>query len=249
VGLTIGLGPGVNPAQAAVSGYYTNPGGHPSRVNAAVDSCHSGPSPADRYAIFSGQMTNVPHADSMAMRFSLLDRGPTDPAPKHLAAPGLDVWQHSDPHVDIFRYHQEVSNLPPGGGVRALLTFRWLDASGRVIKHVTRRSPVCQVPDLRPHLAVADITKSLSSDPASDAYKVEIRNLGLGPASSFDVAVSVDGKALPTQTVDSLAPAALRILSFSGPHCAPGGTIQATADPDNRIDQVTRADDVKTISC
>jgi hypothetical protein len=247
--LVAGLTLGVPTAGAGVSGYYGNPTQRPSRVTATLDTCHSGPTPADRYATFSGQMTTVPHADTMAMRFTLMARQPGESGPKRLSAPGLDAWQHSASHVDIFRYKQEVSNLPAGASVRALLTYRWLDANGKVLRHVTRRSPVCQVPDLRPNLVLETITHALGSDAHSDTYNVEVRNAGLGPAGSFNVLLSVGGNPLPTQTVDALGPAVVRILSFTGPRCTPGQSLQGTADPDNRIDEPTKADNVKAVLC
>ncbi|HEV3228764.1 MAG TPA: CARDB domain-containing protein [Solirubrobacteraceae bacterium] len=248
-----GLGLAASSAHATARGdygsYYGNPSPRAARVTDALDTCHSGTTAADRYATFSGQMTTVPHADSMAMRFTLMARLPGDPVPKHLSAPGLDVWQRSVSHVGIFRYRQEVSNLPAGSSVRAWVAYRWLDPNGKVIRHVNRRSSVCQVPDLRPNLVVETITHTLSANPRSDTYTVDVRNVGVGAASSFNVLVTVDGNSLPTQTVDSLAPEQLRILTFTGPRCTPGQPLSATADPDNRVDETTKADNVKTVAC
>src|ERR1700730_12680499 len=101
------------PARASTPSYYNS--SHPLHVVATLDTCHSGPTPADRYGTFAGQMMSVAKADSMAMRFTLVAHLPGELAPRRLSAPGLDVWEHSKSKVNIFRYSQEVANLPAGG--------------------------------------------------------------------------------------------------------------------------------------
>jgi len=245
---------GSAPAAAALPAPANMParpgsGPHGARVTATVDDCHSGSAAGDRYAAFSGQMTLIPRASSMAMRFSLIGQGSAGGAPQRMNAPGLGVWQHSAPHVAIFRYRQEVTNLTAGDSFRAVVSYRWFDASGKVIKHAVRHTPACEISDLRPHLTVGPVTQQAGADAQSTAYDVDAHNAGLGPAGAFQVTLAVNGSTLAPQSIASLAPGADQIATFNGPKCGSGSTLQVTLDSANQVDETTRADNVKTVPC
>jgi len=248
--LALGVGPAAGAPPSPVT-MAPRPGTmpHSARVTATVDDCHTGPAASDRYAAFSGQMMLIPRATSMAMRFSLIGQPSPTGAPERMNAPGLGVWQRSAPHIAIFRYRQEVTNLTPGSSFRALISYRWLDASGKVIKHAVRHTPKCDIPDLRPHLTVGSVVQRAGLDPQSSAYDVDAHNAGLGPAGAFQVALTVNGNSLAPQSIPSLAPGADQTVTFAGPRCNPGSSIQVTLDPGNQVDEATRADNVKTVGC
>jgi hypothetical protein len=214
-----------------------------------LDRCHAAPLQADRYATFSAQMAANTRTRQMWVRFTLLERLAPGVALRPAQAPGLGVWQKSQPGVALFRYSQEVANLPAPGGFRASVSFRWYDAHHHLIRRARALSPLCELPDERPHLAVGAITSTPGAQPQTTAYAVSVSNEGLGPASNVGVLLSIDGATQPQQTISQLAPGSQQTVTFSGPRCNAPGSLTVTLDPSGSIDQTTRADDVKTVAC
>jgi hypothetical protein len=99
--------------------------------------------PADQAAVFHSRMKRPPAAARMYMRFTLLesvDGQGFAPVP----APGLDRWLRSRWRVGIFGYRQRVRGLAGGASYRALVHYRWHDASGHVVRRALRRSGLCR---------------------------------------------------------------------------------------------------------
>ena len=215
----------------------------------AVGDCHVAPLQADRYVTFAAEMASVHRTAQMWVRFALLERLASDSALHPATAPGLGVWQRSTPGIALFRYSQEVANLPAPGAYRALVSFRWYGPRHRLLRRARRETPLCLMPDERPHLSVGAVTRSAGQTAQTTRYAVEARNTGLGPASSVGVQLAIDGAVQPQQTIATLAPAASQLVTFDGPRCSAGGTLVVTLDPAGSVDQTTRADDVKTVAC
>jgi hypothetical protein len=225
----------------------TTPGTEPESVSVA--DCHAAPSQVERYATFAAEMTATHNTHQMWVRFTLLERLPTDVALHPAAAPGLNVWQKSTPGIGLFRYSQEVASLPAPGEFRAFVNFRWYNAHHRVIRRSHRLTPICAMPDERPHLRVGTITRTPGPQPQTTQYDVAVRNDGLGAAQNVGVLLTIDGAAQPQQTIAELAPASTQTLTLVGPRCGPAGSFSVTLDPAGSVDQTTRADDVKTVAC
>jgi hypothetical protein len=215
----------------------------------SVADCHASPLQVQRYATFAAEMTATHKTQQMSVRFTLLERLPADTAMHRALAPGLNVWQKSTPGIDLFRYSQEVASLPSPGEFRALVNFRWYNAHHAVIRRAQRLTPICKMPDERPHLRVGAITRTPGAQPQTTQYDVTIRNDGLGPAQNVGVLLTINGAAQPEQTVAELAPAATQTLTFVGPQCAPAGSLSVTLDPAGSVDQTTRMDSTKTAGC
>jgi hypothetical protein len=228
-------------------GQPTPSGTEPESVT--LENCHAAPLQVQRYATFAAEMTATHKTQQMRVRFTLLERLPTDSALHPATAPGLNVWQKSTPGIGLFRYSQEVANLPAPGDFRALVDFRWYNAHHAVIRRSHRLTPICRMPDERPHLRVGAITRTPGSQPQTTQYDVTIRNDGLGPAQNVAVLLTIDGAAQPEQTIAELAPASTQTLTFNGPQCGPTGSLSVTLDPAASVDQTTRMDDMKTVGC
>ena len=217
-------------------------------TRAALESCHTGAAPLDRYAVFTAQMSALPLSKRMQVRFDLQQKLPGDDAYSDVKAPGLGVWRSSVPGVDIFRYRKQVANLQAPGSYRALVRFRWLDATDRVIQSSTRRSKVCKQPDLRADLRLGDIT----AQPAADGrarYSVVVLNSGASAAPPFKVALSVGDQAQPTQTVQPLLAGQQRVLMFAGPRCDADSALRVTVDPDLAVDEADETNNTRTVVC
>jgi hypothetical protein len=223
------------------------PGPEPEWVSVA--DCHAAPLLVQRYATFAAEMTAMHKGEQMWVRFTLLERLSTDSALHPVAAPGLNVWQKSTPGIGLFRYSQEVANLPAPGDFRALVNFRWYNARHAVIRRTQRLTPICRMPDERPHLRVGAIVRTPGAQAQTTQYDVTIRNDGLGPAQNVGVLLTINGAAQPEQTIVELAPASAQTLTFNGPQCDPAGALSVTLDPAGSVDQTTRVDDTKTVGC
>src|SRR4051812_12028975 len=92
-------------------------------TRAALESCHAGDAPLERFAVFSAQMAAIPGTKKMQLRFDLSQRLSGEDF-RRVQAPGLGVWRSSVPGVDIFRYRKQVANLAAPGAYRAVVRFR-----------------------------------------------------------------------------------------------------------------------------
>ncbi len=224
--------------------------GLPPRATTAVDRCHAALPSTERYAVFSGTMRSLRHGtDRMQMRFDLFQRNKGAATFKHVAAPGLGVWNPANRGVRRFRFRQKVANLLAPASHRAMVSFRWMAAAGRVLSKTTRLTPVCFQPDLRADLRIGRITGSRQPN-GSALYQVTVRNDGRTAAPGFAVSLDVNGApVLPTQVLSALGSGAKQVVSFRGPRCTPGSSLVATADPGNRVDEADEADDALTLAC
>src|SRR5437899_2348649 len=128
---------------------------NPPRASAQLERCHPSLDAAQRYAVFSGVMRSLRAGqDRMEMRFDLFRRAASAFAFKRVAAPGLGVWNRADAGVGRFRFKQKVANLTAPAAYRAVVSFRWINAGGRVFARAQHVTPTCQQPDLRPNLRI-----------------------------------------------------------------------------------------------
>jgi hypothetical protein len=115
-------------------------------ATATLEQCTAAAGQAERSATFLGEMTAVPGTGHMTIRIELQERLPQEGAFRNVAAPGLGVWRAAAPGVKVYRYIKQVTNLSAPAFYRAAVRFRWLNAKGKLIRGVERRSPVCAEP-------------------------------------------------------------------------------------------------------
>lgn len=213
-----------------------------------VAECARGPAALDRHATFRAVMRRVAHAERMWMRFTLKERVGDGPF-RTVKAPGLGTWHKSRPAVRRFSHRQRVLELAEGSAYRVVVSFRWYDDDGELIRRARRRSKPCAQPGLLPNLRIARIGDGLplAGDPRSFTHTVRVVNPGRATASRFGVSLAVDGGIADTQTVDALAPGEGRQLSFVGPPCV--ASVTARADPDDAVREASEKDNVLTTPC
>ena len=107
--------------------------------------------------------------------------------------------------MHTYRNVRQVTNLPAPARFRATISYRWLDAQGRVVRQATRLTPVCVQPDERPLLVVARVSITPSPSSLDAQYAITLGNDGRGPAGPFPVALTVNGMPQPDLVVQSLA--------------------------------------------
>jgi hypothetical protein len=217
-------------------------------ASARVVNCERGPALENRLALFRGAMRRIPSTQQMSMRFKLQERVGQG-AYKTIKAPGIGIWRKSRPGVKRFAYRQRVLALAEGSSYRVIVSFRWYDANGVVIKQMRRRSPACKQPGL---LANLRVTRIGGGKPAAGLigkyrYAVTIINRGRVAAETFGLRLAVDGIAAETRVVNALAPGESRRVMLTGPACH--GTVTAAADPQDVVREVTEADNQLTVPC
>ncbi len=95
-------------------------------------------------ATFSGQMTADLGTLRMAMRVELEERTRGSGTFQVVIAPGLGVWRSSEASVKIYKYIKEVTNLTAPGAYRALISFKWTNAKGRIVREESLHTQVCR---------------------------------------------------------------------------------------------------------
>jgi hypothetical protein len=222
----------------------------PSRASAQLDRCHPSLDAAQRYAVFSGAMRSLGAGqDRMEMRFDLFRRARGSSVFKRVAAPGLGVWNRANPGVGRFKFRQKVENLSVPAAYRAVVSFRWIGADGRMFARAQHVTLACSQPDLRPNLRIASIKRSAVD---SRQYFVTVRNDGASAAHSFEVSLSVGGvQVVPTRTVGLLRAGERTVppLEFTGPRCTEGSPLVATADTGGAVAESNEADNGLTVAC
>ena len=213
-----------------------------------VAECSWGPEAIDRHATFRGVMRRVPQTARMWMRFSLQERVGGGRY-RTIKAPGLGGWRKSHPAVRRFSYRQRVLELAAGSVYRAVVSFRWYNAGGEVIRKARRRSRPCGQPGPLANVAVLRIGGGLplAGAPLLSTYDVAVVNGGRLASPPFGVSLAVDGAVVNTQSVGALLPGEARRLYFTGPLCV--GSLTARADSEDAIREVSERDNVLTASC
>ncbi len=219
------------------------------QATARLGGCATGARPDTRYAIFVTSMRALDGTERMAVRFDLGARAPgrSDFAPT--SGPGLGKWLSSAPGVDIFRYRKQVTNLEAPATYRAVVSFRWRNARGRVIATAHHTTATCVQDDTRAALSLGALDFAKVSDPAMLRYLVPVHNDGMGDAGPFDIVLTIDGVVQPPVTVTGLAAGTTQTLSLVAPRCKGGAGVRIQVDPGARIEEADRSDNAKTAGC
>lgn len=219
------------------------------QAGADLQTCRVAVAGRERYATFAAQMTQVSGGRRMAIRIGLRQRTPPGRSYRTLSAPGLGVWRQSSSGVHVYRYVKQVVDLPAPATLRAAVDYRWLDAHGHVIRRARRVTSPCVQPDERPRLILGAVTAVSRPGSVSDSYNVIVRDTGRGPATSFLVALAVNGRPAATRSVERLGAAAATSLIVTGPRCFAGGAVQLTLDPAGHVEEALGGGLARTLAC
>jgi hypothetical protein len=216
-------------------------------LRAGLQSCTTGEAAADRAAVFTGSMPALRGTRRMWMRFDLLERRPGDGAWTRVAADGLGLWERSRPGRSGFVFSKRVERLAAPAWYRAVVRFRWYDASGRLQRQTTRRTPVCRQPDPRPNVVVSAIDVI-----APGRFTVTVANRGRAAAPPFAVLFTVDGDERTDrrrERVLGLEPGQVLTIPIEARPCRDGGVLRAEADPEDVLDESDEDDGALARPC
>jgi hypothetical protein len=236
-------------APSGTAASSTGPAGATQTLSATLTACHGDPAAVNRYAIFASQMTAIPGAVTMAVNFQLDERKGSAAGFVPVSAPGFGVWVSSQPGIGIYTYNHEVTALPAPAAFRVLVRARWFDRRHHVIRKDELVSPVCVQTLTTPNLAVGALTRTAGAAAGSLLYSVVVRNDGNAAAGPFQVSLNLGGVALPPAGVSGLAAGAKQVVEFTGPRCAAGSTLTASADPAGAVVEPADADRTRAFPC
>jgi hypothetical protein len=189
-------------------------------------------------------MGKVDNAVKLKMRFTLQARKPGKKAFHRVAAPGFSSWTTADPGTSRYVFTRRVEGLIGPARYRAMVRFKWIDASGKVILTARKFSKACRQPDHRPNLKV----KALSHE-GKRRYVVLVVNNGRTAVGAFDLQVTVGATVLGPVVVDGLDPREQTLVTVRGPRCAAGTKMTANADPLDLVDERNETDNVFSSTC
>jgi hypothetical protein len=219
-------------------------------LSAKQTACTTGADDASRAAAFTGTMPANAQTKRMQMRFVLVQRTGAGPkgAYKRISVPGWGGWEKSDPGRQAFVFTKRVEALTGPAAYRAVITFRWFDAKGHVLRTATRTAPACEQPDPRADLVLAGVDVAATGK-ATAAYTVSIANDGHADAVPFVVTITVGGVVSDPITMGPIVAGDRATGLVGAPKCAPGSTITVTVDVEDAVDEAVESDDTVQRPC
>jgi hypothetical protein len=122
----------------------TSPGqGTSALATAALEHCITASRQSERSLSIATEMNAIPHTARMAIRIEIQERLPEAADFHTVKAPGLGVWRESDRGVSSYKNLNKVTDLSAPALYRAAVRFRWLNASGHLIKKLERHTASC----------------------------------------------------------------------------------------------------------
>jgi CARDB len=215
----------------------------------AVTACERGAGDQGGAAVFEARMRTLPGTARMQLRYTLQVRTPDRNRFSALAAPGFGTWVGPSAGTTRYVYTKRVENLLAPGSYRVKVRFRWLSASGAIVRRAKVISTACRQPDPRPNLTVRSLGVQAGSADGRDRYVAFVRNTGRTTAGPSSLELTVAGTLLGSTPVDELAPGEGMLVSLEGPACAMGDTIEAEADADEAVDERNEDDNRLSRTC
>jgi hypothetical protein len=219
---------------------------HAASTQLRVRSCEAGDTPKHRAATFYARMYALKGTNSMAMRFTLINRAGDGP-PTVVDNPSLSQWRKSHAGVSRFGYAQSVEGLERGGVYAVQVQFRWLDAHGKVVRSVKRTSSSCRQQGELPNLSVTRVSARAGDASGTEIYSVDVTNSGQGNAQKVAVNLFVDGAAADSYRIDQVKGGQTVTVHFTAPSCK--RALRAVVDRANKINETNEDDNVLRSRC
>jgi hypothetical protein len=193
---------------------------------------------------YAARMNAVPGTARMALRIGLLEKLGDD----EFRRIGRGKWRMSRTGAAAFKWEHHIAGLRQGATYRALVEYRWYNASGNRIRSARLRSGPCTQTGRLPNLRVASIEMRRGDVEGTAVYRVEIVNRGGSAARRIGVLLRVDGEVVDeVEGVDVLQPGESRTVVFNGPVCRQH--LRAVVDPKQLIPETREEDNVRAPTC
>jgi hypothetical protein len=215
--------------------------------------CHRALDPSKRSVTVAAVMGTIAGTQRLQMRFELQER--TSHGQVLIRGGDLGQWiSPSSPTLgqrasDKWVVNHPVTGVPVPGTYRFKVWFRWVGGGGQVIGRAQKSTTSCRQPDLRPNLYVRLLSSSKVS--GGGRYTVQVGNNGLTGATNVELAFSGgSGQQAVMKTIARLPSHQSVQRSFLGPSCTSSSApATISVDPNDLIDEVSRADNSITVPC
>ena len=218
--------------------------------------CERALDPPARGVAITALMRPLAGTTRMQLRFQLLTKPKGAGAYSAITSGDLGTWiTPTNPTLgtrsgDVWKFQKQVLNLAAPAAYRFRVSFRWLGARGRVLGTVTRQSPPCSQPELRPDLLVQSITvQPVNGRPRVNRYVAVIRNAGATATGPFEILFTPGALPVQTATASDLAPHSKLVERFIGPLCSNAAATTVTVDPEDKVDDFNRSNNSLTAVC
>ena len=212
-----------------------------------VASCSGSDGAEGGSVTYVARMRAVPGTGRMALRIRLYERF-GDEGFHRVSTEELGVWRRSHPGAAAFRWTQRVQGLRQGAVYRAVVRYRWEDASGARIRAERVRSAPCKQPGGLPNLRVAEIEVKQGKVEDTAVYRVHVVNRGTSAARGVGVLLRVDGEVVDeAEVIKRLEPGEVRTVTFNGPVCR--RSLRAVVDPRELIAESREEDNARAPAC
>ena len=194
-------------------------------------------------AVFQARMITVKRAAKMQLRFTLQVSTPEAPKWRKVSAEGFDEWLTAPTGIGKYTYDKTVEELVTPANYRTVISFRWRDSRGKVVRSEQATSPTCRQPDQRPDLVIRELRAQ------AKGYAAVVLNRGRTEAGTFAVDFLRAGEPLGSATVPGLAPGEVTTVIIQAMPCLPGEPISAVVDPASEVDESDEENDSAAIVC
>jgi len=221
---------------------------------ATVTRCQAATDPtAGGRATFVGAMPAIPGSARMEMRFELQRAVTAAEGYTGMDVPKFSQWLAAKKGRTGFVYKKKVVGLIGPAAYRVVVTFRWRNARGKVIRMVKRTSKACKQADLRPDLTIGAVTAA-AGEKGSALYRIVVRNTGRTAAGTFAVSLGTGANgggaaATVSATVPGVAAKSRKTAFIPAARCAPGTSIDIAVDPANAVVERDETNNTRSVPC
>jgi hypothetical protein len=198
-------------------------------AQAKVTECTSAPYAADRRIVLTSKMQALPAqltAPRMQVRFDVYRKLLERKTPfRKLRATGLGKWfSNSDPNATAYQREVTLTGIETYAKYRAVISFRWLDADGKVLAKKVRTTSTCKQRYSLPRLTITGVKSVPIAGSNNRHYTVSILNSGGAAAESLPVSIWIDQSSPSSSTiVDSVGPGSSYDAQLDAPSCTTNG--------------------------
>lgn len=205
-----------------------------------------------RQVEFSGRMsafTDTPgEQQTMQMRFEVFRRLAEHRGYKKVKGTGLGTWlPASDPAATVYVRELSLEGIETAARYKARVTYRWLDAEGKVEWRRKRMTKPCYQRVGLPKLTVAAAKHQPIPGLSSSNYLVTVSNTGRSEALNVPVAVSADGAPLSFGLISTIAPGQTVDIAVQAATCRSSAAV--VVDPSRTVRQRSKARPVAPFGC
>lgn len=187
-------------------------------------------------------------SQTMQIKFEVFRRLVEQRGFKKVKGTGLGTWlQASDPAATVYVRELALQGIETSARYKARVSYRWLDATGKVEWKRSRTTKPCYQRVGLPKLAVVTAKHQPLPGQPNSIYLVTVSNTGRSEALNVPVAVSADGSPFSLGLISTIAPGQTVDISVQAATCRASAAV--VIDPSRTVRQRSKARPVAQVGC